>query len=49
MFEISKEDAQKILNYISQIPTGNFPLGVGIEITQILINLKEKDASTGSK
>lgn len=39
--EISKEDAQKILNYISQIPTGNIPLGVAVEIVQILMNLKE--------
>ena len=39
---ISKEDAQKILNYISQIPTGTVPLGIAIEIVQILMNLKEK-------
>jgi hypothetical protein len=40
-FEITEQDAQKILNYISQIPTGSIPLGVALEIVQILMNLKE--------
>lgn len=40
--KISKEEAQKILDYITSIPSGDVPLGKALEIVQILLNLKEE-------
>lgn len=49
-YEIKKEDAQTILNYVSSLPTGHYPLGEAIKIIEILMNLKEiKETKNGSK
>ena len=48
-FQISQEEAQQIMNYISLIPTGQFPLGEAVKIIQILTNLKPIDENTDNK
>jgi|WetSurMetagenome_2_1015567.scaffolds.fasta_scaffold79267_2 hypothetical protein len=40
-FQITEEQAQRILNYIVSIPTGAMPLKEGVELVNILMNLQE--------
>jgi hypothetical protein len=40
-FQITEEQAQRLLNYIVSIPTGMMPLKEGVELVNILMNLRE--------